>query len=69
VEILFTFKEIHQGARFAKATKRRRGRKALSPEGKQKLVEAGEAFRFSTNNMGKSGPKLLQIPSLFNGMR
>jgi hypothetical protein len=45
VEILFPLKEIHQVARLAKA-KRRRGRKALSPEGKQKLLEAGEAFRF-----------------------
>jgi hypothetical protein len=68
VEILFPLKEIHRVAGLAKA-KRRRGRKALSPEGKQKLVEAGEAFRFSGKVTGKKGQKSLQIPSLFDGVR
>jgi hypothetical protein len=68
VEILFPLKDIHQVAKLAKA-KRRRGRKALSPGGKQKLVEAGEAFRFSGKNTGKKGQKSLQIPSLFDGGR
>jgi hypothetical protein len=65
VEILFPLKEIHQVAFLAKA-KRKRGRKALSPEGKKKLVEAGEAFIFSEKNTGKSDQKSLQIPSLFD---
>jgi hypothetical protein len=68
MDILFPLKEIHRVAILAKA-KRRRGRKALSPEGKQKLVEAGEAFKFSGKNTGKSGQKSVQIPSFSNGAR
>jgi hypothetical protein len=68
VEILFSLNDIHQVAKLAKA-KRKRGRKALNPEGKQKLVEAGEAFRFSDKNTGKSDPKSLQIPSCFESVR
>jgi hypothetical protein len=67
VEILFPLTEIHQVAMSAKA-KRRRGRRALSQEEKQKLVEAGEAYRFSEKNMGKKGQKSPQIPSLFDGV-
>jgi hypothetical protein len=68
VEILFSLKEIHQVAKLAKA-KRRRGRKSLSPEGKQKLVESGEAFRFSEKITGKKGQKSPRIPFLFNDVR
>jgi hypothetical protein len=66
MDILFPLKEIHKVAFLAKA-KRGRGRKALSPEEKQKLVEAGKTFRFFEKNTGKSGQKSLQIPSLFDG--
>jgi hypothetical protein len=67
MDILFPLKEIHRVARLAKA-KRRRGRKALSPEGKEKLLEAGEAYRFSEKSTGKKGQKSPEIPSLFSGL-
>jgi hypothetical protein len=68
MDIIFPLKVIHQVAILAKA-KRRRGRRALTPEGKKKLVEAGKAFKFSGKNTGKSGQKSVQIPSLFDGVR
>jgi hypothetical protein len=60
VEILLPLKEIHQVAKLAKA-KSKRGRKALNPEGKQKLVEAGDDYRFSEKNTGKKAKKNLEF--------
>lgn len=66
VEILFPLEVIHQVAKLAKA-KRRRGRKSLSPEGKQKLVGSGEAYRFSKKVTGKKGQKSPQFSSFLDG--
>lgn len=64
LEILFPIEVIHQVAQLAGA-KRKRGRKQLPAEERQKLVEAGKAFRFSGKITGKKRQKPPQIPSLF----